>query len=281
MRYLYADSQKNKLVVQVAIQRDLELDQMGCAETLPDVREVIDQITEVNNELLFTGFELTLVQKKTALYRRLPESDFFAMLQLRTSNELMMWPEVKDIFIQALSAKVERAGSSSSSSMHSSKVPHSPNHEERGRMEVNMVASIASPLQRQMSERDLERLDMLDRAEASAFANGENYIPVVQLVEDRRRDKRERSTSEDRKRERGRYEEKGCREYATTGKCGHHARTGYTCRFGPAGHSTGDFNSPRGRSRSPTSSIPSMVPSRITGSGGRPSTPVSPAGHRF
>ena len=47
---------------------------MGVAENENDVREIMDQITSIRDEMRALKSDLTLSQMKMALFRRLPDS---------------------------------------------------------------------------------------------------------------------------------------------------------------------------------------------------------------
>jgi hypothetical protein len=252
---------------------------MGVAENENDVREIMDQITSIRDEMRALKSDLTLSQMKMALFRRLPDSEFYSALQTRTSNPLMSWETLQDIFLKAFMTRVDRATSTS--------------NEERGRLEVVNIVSLQQQVDelratadRESQQRRQQRYqDLFNPVGLSRVDEYGNHPSTVQLVAREEGRGRSRSSERDRKRERSHSQDRAagssrssleCREYTNQGKCTHEARTGYRCKFAhvPANRTSPGL-SPRSDSRSPDrSGLQNMVPPRTANTAGRPSTPA-------
>ena len=279
MNYLKDRITMFNLPMQTQVMSELELDKMGVAENENDVREVMDQITSIRDEMRALESDLTMTQMKMALFRRLPDTEFYSALQTRTSNPLMPWETLQEIFLKAFMMRVERATTT--------------NNEERGQLQVvnnvslqQQIDELRATAERESQQRRQQRhQDLFDRGGRSGVDEYGNHPSTVQLVAREEGRGRSRSNERDGKRERSRSQDRisasprsslECREYTNQGKCTHEARTGNRCKYAHVSANIASPGlSPRSGSRSPDrSGLQSMVPARTANTAGRPSTPA-------
>ena len=279
MIYLKRNFSAYNLAIQIEIENDLELTNMGVAETAEDVQLIIDMITDLKKEAESVNAELSENKMKASLFRRLPVGEKFDSLRRRATGSLVTWKHLKEIFLKEFLTTIERANGERQSS--SAAYAQASREEEQRRMMVNMVdvqRMVNASMRDQRWDQHRGYGDEIGRRPVSRMDEYGDIPARGPSVDEDARRARNRSTERDhdRKRERTATQDEGnysqqhpfhseCREYCATGKCTHEERTGLRCRYAHIGGR--DYlrgtSLRRSDSKSPERSVmPSMVPPR-------------------